>query len=82
MVTRIEITRNPNESSTSVMRRFSKRVRGLNLVRKVKSLKTAERPKSSYKKKCDALKRIQKREEMNRLNKLGKIADAPGRRYN
>lgn len=82
MVTRIEVTRSQNESSTSLMRRFSKRVQGLNLIRKVKSLKTAERPKSPYKKKKDALKRIAKRADMERQRKLGKIADVAGKKFN
>lgn len=82
MVTRIEVTRSQNESSTSLMRRFSKRVQGLNLIRKVKSLKTAERPKSPYKKKMDALKRIAKRADMERQRKLGKIADVAGKKSN
>lgn len=75
MVTRIEVKRGQTESTTSLMRRFSKRVQGLNLIRKVKSLKSAERPKSPYKKKKDALKRIAKRTSMDHLRKLGKIAD-------
>ena len=76
MVTRIEVKRSQNESSTSLMRRFSKRVQGLNLIRKVKSLKSAERPKSPYKKKMDALKRIAKRADLEYQRKLGKAPDA------
>lgn len=76
MVTRIEVKRSQNESSTSLMRRFSKRVQGLNLIRKVKSLKSAERPKSPYKKKMDALKRIAKRADLEHMRKLGKAPDA------
>ncbi len=82
MVTRIEVTRSQNESSTSLMRRFTKRVQGLNLIRAVKSLKTAERPKSAYKKKMDALKRIAKRADLERQRKLGKIADVAGKKFN
>ncbi len=82
MVTRIEVTRSQNESSTSLMRRFSKRVQGLNLIRKVKSLKAVERPKSPYKKKMDALKRLAKRTDMERQRKLGKIADVVGKKSN
>ena len=76
MITRIEVTRSQNESTQSLLRRFSKRVQGLNLVRHVKSLKAVERQESAYKKKCEALKRIAKRADLERQRKLGKAPDA------
>ena len=82
MITRIEVKRNQNESTMSLIRRFTKRVQGLNLIRKVKSLQSVERPKSTYKRKMEALKRMKKRATIERLKKLGKIADATGKKPN
>lgn len=72
MITVIEVTREGNESNSSVMRRFSKRVQSAGIIRRVKSLKAAERPQSHYKRKKSALKRLTRRAEYERLKKLGK----------
>lgn len=77
----IEVKRDPTESSSSVLRRFSKKVQGANILRKVKSLKARERPQSHYKKKRAALKRLSRREAYERLKKLGKLPDAPQKKY-
>lgn len=74
----IEVSRTPGESNSSIMRRFSKRVQSLGIVRKVKGLKARERVQSHYKVKKAALKRLTKREERERLKKLGKIATNVG----
>ncbi len=71
----IEVKRGANESSASVLRRFTKRMSGAGIVKKVKAEKYAERAKSALKTKREALKRITKSEEYNRLRKLGKIKD-------
>ncbi len=72
MTTVIQVTREQNESNSSVLRRFSKRVQGSGIIRQVKSLRAAERPQSHYKKKKSALKRLTRRAEYERLKKLGK----------
>lgn len=70
---RIEVKRDTTESSGSALRRFSKKVQGAGIVRKVKGLKASERPLSHYKKKKAALKRLARRNEYERLKKLGKV---------
>jgi ribosomal protein S21 len=77
----VEITRDQSESNSSLIRRFSKRLSGSNVIRKVKSLKAAERPQSHFKKKKSALKRLAKKTEFARLYKLGKISNAFGKTY-
>ena len=72
MSTSIEVKRESSESNSSVMRRFSKRVQGSGIIRRVKSLRAVERPQSHYKKKKSALKRLTRRAEYERLKKLGK----------
>lgn len=77
----IEVKREANESSASLVRRFSKRMQGSNIVRRAKSLKSRERPLSSFKKRQKALKRLTRWAEIERLKKLGKIkVNAPYQR--
>lgn len=70
----IEVTKNANETTASLIRRFTKRVQGAGIIPKAKSLRYSARPVSKYTKKKMALKRLAKRREVERLKKLGKIA--------
>ncbi len=72
MITTIEVVRDGNESNSSLLRRFSKRVQGSGIIRRVKGLKAATRTESHYKRKKSALKRIERSAEYERLKKLGK----------
>lgn len=74
-MTKIEVKRGANETSTSLLRRFSKRVSSASTLRKVRANQYSERAKSDLKKKLEALKRMTKRAETERLRKLGKIKD-------
>lgn len=73
MITVIEVQRDQNESNSSLLRRFSKKVQGSGIIRRVKSLKATERVQSHFKKKQSALKRLARRTEYEKLKKLGKI---------
>ena len=73
MITLIEVKRDPNESNSSLLRRFTKRVQSAGLVKRVKSLKSRERPQSHFKRKKSALTRLTRRAAYDRLQKLGKI---------
>jgi ribosomal protein S21 len=72
MITTIEVVRDGNESNSSLLRRFQKRVQGSGIIRQVKSLKAASRTESHYKKKKSALKRLERSAAYERLKKLGK----------
>jgi ribosomal protein S21 len=76
----VEVTKNPNETSTSLIRRFSKRMQGAGVLKKARSIRYKDRPMSPFTKKKRALKRISRQTEFERLRKLGKISDAPGKR--
>ena len=80
MITRIEVKRDSTESTSGVLRRFSKRVQGANIVRQAKSLRFTERPLSHYKKKKSALVRLERRAAYERLKKLGQVPITPARR--
>ncbi len=69
----IEVKKNPNESNTSVLRRFSRRIQESNIIQKVKGGRYNIRKESKLKVKKSALKRMEKRKEIEKLRKLGKI---------
>ncbi len=73
MNTNVEVIKNANESSTSLIRRFQKRVQGAGILPRVRSLRYASRPKTKFTRKKIALKRIGKQAERMILEKLGKI---------
>ena len=75
MINLIKVSKSGSESNTSLLRRFSRRVRGSGYVNKVKGLKYSQRAKSNLKKKQEALNRLQKKATWERLKKLGKIKD-------
>lgn len=76
----IQITKNPNENNSSVLRRFSRRVQETGIIRKVKNSRYNERKESRLKVKKSALRRLARRHEIERLKKLGKIVSSrPGR---
>ena len=71
----IEVKKNPNENNTSLLRRFSRRVQESSIIQKVKSLRYNERETSKLSQKNSALKRLNKRKEIEKLRKLGKMIE-------
>lgn len=69
----IEVRKNPNENNASILRRFSRRVQESGMIHKIKNSRYNERKESKLKVKKSALKRMQKRKEIEVLKKLGKI---------
>jgi ribosomal protein S21 len=69
----IEVKKNPNENNSSVLRRFSRRVQESGIIRKVKSGRYSVRKESKLKMKKSALKRMERRNEIEKLRKLGKL---------
>lgn len=78
----IEVTRNSNENSLSVIRRFTKRVQGAGILPRVRSIRYNSRPTTKFTRKKRALKSIVKRAKYEELSKLGRLPVAPlrGRR--
>jgi ribosomal protein S21 len=75
----VEIARNNNESSTNVLRRFTKKVQGAGILPKVRSLRYADRKLSPYKVKKKTLKVLRRRAEVAELIKLGKMPEKTSR---
>lgn len=69
----IVVSRQPNESTSGLLRRFSKKVQASGLIRKAKALRFQERAQSSFKRKRATLARLERRQATERLKKLGKI---------
>jgi ribosomal protein S21 len=73
---RVEVRRGKNESTTALIRRFTRRAQGLGLVRGVRDLRYWERPISKNVERKRALVSKARREAYNELVKLGKIDPA------
>ncbi len=74
--TRVEVVRGKNESSTALIRRFTRRAQGLGLVREVRNNRYFLRIKSKNVGHKRALISKVRRETYNELVKLGKIDPA------
>ncbi|MBP6859949.1 MAG: 30S ribosomal protein S21 [Candidatus Pacebacteria bacterium] len=71
--TRVEVKRSKNESSASLIRRFSRRAQGLGLVREMRKRRYYERQKSKNVDHARALVKGARRADFAEKVKLGKI---------
>ena len=71
--TLIEVKKNPNENNSSILRRFSRKIQESGIIRKVKGARYNQRKESKLKVKKSALKRMARRQEIEKLKKLGKM---------
>jgi ribosomal protein S21 len=62
-----------SENGASLLRRFSRKMRDMGIVRKIKDGRFYERSLSPLKTKEQALRRIEKIQEIEHLRKLGKL---------
>ncbi len=69
----LEIRKQPRETTQSLVHRFSKRMRGSGILRRVRKNRFRKRPKSHQAKKAAALRREELRKEYKKLEKLGKL---------
>lgn len=69
----IEVNKNGNENNASVLRRFSRRIQESNIIQKVKGSRYNKRKESKLKVKKATLKHLERRQETEKLRKLGKI---------
>ena len=71
--TRVEVRRGKNESSSALIRRFTRRAQGLGLVREMRDRRYWTRSKSKNVEHKRALINKDRREKYTELVKLGKI---------
>lgn len=74
-----EVSKAGNENALSLLRKFSRRVQGTGLMRRMRAERYHSRPTSKTTKKKQALNRIIKRATVQQLIKEGKMAEAPVR---
>lgn len=76
----VEVERTGSENSTSLLRRFTRKVQGAGILPRMKSDRYFKRSPSAYTKKKQALKKIARRAAYRELVKLGKVEERPQRR--
>ncbi|MDE2399761.1 MAG: 30S ribosomal protein S21 [Patescibacteria group bacterium] len=69
----IEVKKNPNENNSSILRRFTRKMQESGIVRHVKKSRYNLRKESKLKTKRSALKRMGRRQEIEKLKKMGKM---------
>lgn len=75
MATNIEVQKNPNENSTSLIRRFTKRVQSSGVLPRVRDLRYRKRAPSKQLQKKRRLVRLDRKARYEELLKLGKITE-------
>ena len=71
----IEVRKRNNESSESLLRRFSKRVQQSGVLLRAKKRRFYEAPKNKHAARADALRRLAIREQREILRKMGKLEE-------
>ncbi|MDD2731904.1 MAG: hypothetical protein PHI53_01760 [Candidatus Pacebacteria bacterium] len=69
----LEIKKQERETSQSLVRRFSKRIKKSGILIRARKIQFKKRPKSEQMKKRSALRREELKKEYEKLSKLGKI---------
>lgn len=69
----IGVKRGENESSISLVKRFIKKIKESGILNLARYLRFRNRPKSNLRKKKEAIKKIQFKQKIDYLRKLGKI---------
>jgi len=70
----LEVKKQERETTQSLVRRFSKRMRQSGILLRARKIRFKNRPKSSQSKKRAALRKEKLRKEYAKLKKMGKLA--------
>lgn len=71
MAINVDIKKTKNDNNLGLLRKFSRKVKLSGVLRKKRSLRYFERSISAFKKKANALNKIQKRAEYEYKDKMG-----------
>ncbi len=80
MATNVDIKKTKNDNNLGLLRKFSRRVKISGVLQKKRSLRYFERNTSDFKKKANALTKIEKRNEYENKEKMGTLKPKKGRR--
>lgn len=75
MATNVAVEKKNNENSMSLLRRFTRRVQGSGVLPRVRGIRYSDRNRSSYVQKKQKLASIEKKKEIEKLIKLGRIQE-------
>jgi len=75
MTVNVEVKAKANESTGNLLRRFSRKVNSSGIIPRKRSLKTRSRALSKNLQKKQKVEALEKRAEVERLIKLGKLPD-------
>ncbi len=75
----VSVVKSGSENSMSLIRRFTKRVQGAGIVRKVKGIRYYSRAQSKNRRKMSALRRITKHSLLAERERMGLIQPKPMR---
>jgi ribosomal protein S21 len=73
----VSVAKHGTENATALIRRFTKRVQGAGIIRRVKSARYTERPKSLLRRKKSAIRRITRRAAHDEMDRMGLIKETP-----
>jgi len=80
MATNVDIKKTKNDNNLGLLRKFSRKVKISGVLQKKRSLRYFERNDSDFKKKANALNKIEKRAEYEKKEKMGTLKPKKGRR--
>ena len=77
----VKVKPNKSENTVSLLRRFSRRVQGAGILTKAKSIRFRNREESSFIKKKGKLRRIEKKQQIEKMLKMGQVIKKKKRRF-
>ena len=80
MATNVEVSKNNQESTANLIRRFTKRMQGSGVLMKLRKNRYHSRQRSSGVARSKKLVKLDNKEKYEKLLKLGKIQERQGRR--
>jgi ribosomal protein S21 len=80
MATNVDIKRTKNDNNLGLLRKFSRKVKVSAVLPEKRKRRYFERAFSDFKKKANALVKIDKRKEYEKLEKMGLLKPKKGRR--
>ncbi len=80
MATNVDIKRTKSDNNLGLLRKFSRKVKISGVLPKKRSLRYFDRAASDFKKKANALKKIEKRAEYEHKEKMGLLKPKKRRR--
>jgi hypothetical protein len=80
MATNVDIKKTKNDNNLGLLRKFSRKMKISGVLQKKRSLRYFDRKVSDFKKKLNALTKIEMREEYEAKEKMGTLKPKKGRR--